>query len=123
MSFMLFLQPDSMALTVLAALFFDVACYFFLMIRRRIWSEAHFYTIPVTPRQQQFLPGYVAQLGWRVLTNDADCLVARTGISLSSWGECITIVFAEEGLLFNSRPDLQPITLGRGTVNFTNWLI
>lgn len=92
--------------------------YFFYDINRRIKAERTFYSISSTACQKETIDECIKELGWTVIQADNQVLKARTKVSWTSWGEIITIIFLENELLFNSRPDSQPFTGNRDDVNF-----
>jgi hypothetical protein len=124
-AFLLFLGliiPIEIGLTKFSAtwaiLLLGFAVYFIIYHSKRIEAERKFYSIAVTSFQLTNIEEYLKQLKWTILEKNSSYISARTPTSLTSWGENITILFRENELLFNSRPDAQPNTYNRDCVNF-----
>jgi len=94
------------------------AVYFVVYHFKRIEADRKFYSIPVSSFQLTNIEEYLKELKWTIIEKNSSYISARTSTSLTSWGESITILFRENELLFNSRPDAQPNTYNRDFVNF-----
>jgi hypothetical protein len=85
----------------------------------RLKKESLFHLITVTSEQRQNLTDHIKKIGWTISEIDSNYIIANTKISLSSWGEEITIILRNNEILFNSRPTgLQPFTFNRDKINF-----
>jgi hypothetical protein len=92
---------------------------------KRIEKEKLFYSIPFHDNQKEKLLHYLENLGWAVKETGEHFITANTSLSLTSWGEIITIVFSDHEILFNSRPDgnaNQPFSFNRDKVNLKKFL-
>jgi hypothetical protein len=92
--------------------------YFFNDIMKRIKVERTFYYIESAVCQKAIIEDCVMELGWKTIDSSEQYIQACTKSSWTSWGEIITIIFLENRILFNSRPDIQPFTGNRDNVNF-----
>lgn len=91
---------------------------------KRIEKEKLFYSIPFHDKKEKLLY-YFENLGWAVTEKSENFITANTSLSLTSWGEIITIVFSDNEILFNSRPHgnaNQPFTFNRDKVNLKKFL-
>ncbi len=90
----------------------------FYLILKRLESERQFKIIPFESEGSEFEDCFI-NLGWTISTQTDKVIIGETKTSWFSWGESITIVFANKQLLFNSRPrGRQPFTLNRDKVNY-----
>jgi hypothetical protein len=101
-----------------AILLLSFAVYFVVYHFKRIEADRKFYSIPVSSFQLTNIEEYLKELKWTIIEKNSSYISARTSTSLTAWGESITILFRENELLFNSRPDAQPNTYNRDFVNF-----
>jgi len=56
------------------------------------------------------------EINWKIIKKTGDLIIAKTGVSLGSWGERITIIRDDERILMNSicDPDKWPSVLSFG---------
>jgi hypothetical protein len=92
--------------------------YFFYDINKRITAERTFFFIASSACQKETVESFVNELGWTTTLSTKEYLQARAKLSWTSWGEVITIIYLDNQILFNSRPDSQPFTSDRDDVNF-----
>jgi hypothetical protein len=87
---------------IFSLLIFPFSFYFFYDINKRIKAGRKFYSIASSTCQKSIVETSVQELGWMTVISNEQYLQARTKLSLTSWGEVITIIFLENQLLFNS---------------------
>jgi hypothetical protein len=87
----------------------------------RIVSETLFYSLTLKSLKENTIKSCLAELGWVVIDENRNVIIATTKITLTSWGEIITIITNDSELLFNSRPDGQPFTINKEKINFSKF--
>ena len=107
--------------------FFTASCGLFIGLFftyytvRRIETEKMFQTLEL-PENISFnqISDIIQDMKWTVIGKEIDVIQLSTKISLLSWGECVTIIKADNNsILINSQPfGLQPFTFNRDKVNF-----
>ena len=100
---------------------FLIGSFLLMFTLFRLKSERKFNPIDFIDKQGDQLPKYIKDLGWIIIQKESNYIQANTKISWSSWGEIITIIIEENRILFNSRPNGQPITFTKDRVNFNKF--
>lgn len=100
---------------------FFVGVLFFMFCYKRIESEKQFRRIELRRALSlEELKDILNEIGWSVDNANENYTVAKTDISLFSWGEEVTLIQCASYLLINSRPTgSQPFTFNRDSFNYS----
>ncbi len=112
--------PQSSLVTVVI-IFFLIGLLLTFFTYKRLESERLFHSITLRTFNNETVKSYLIALGRTIIDENEDLIIVRTKISLTSWGEIVTIVVNGNELLFNSRPDGQPFTINKDSVNFSKF--
>ena len=85
---------------------------------KHIESDRKFYSIYTRVTDVNVIVECIKTLGCRIVVENQAIVIAETKMSLTSWGEIITVVIKEGELLFNSRPSESPASSSRDINNF-----
>jgi len=91
----------------------------FCIYRIRAERTFHFiaYTEKIRVAQKIIFRHQLEELDWILVQANPHFMIVKTKISLLSWGETITIVFAKEGLLFNSMSIHKGLSMDTDRIN------
>ncbi len=110
---------NSVSLFPIGIFFVGVLSFMFCYIR--IEREKKFRRIELRRALSlEELKDILNEIGWSVVNANEKYTVAKTNISLFSWGEEVTLIQCDSYLLINSRPTgSQPFTFNRDSFNYS----
>ena len=111
--------PD-LILTAIILMILGIFLTIFVSIR--LYQNQHFYCWSIPDLSKQQIEAALKRVNISNVEYDKlGFYICNTNVSMFSWGECITIIFDNDTLLINSRPNrdshFQPITIFKDRKN------